>query len=157
MTRFDYRLAVADANRCFVGRPSAKNWRHEGENADGRELAHRQGLHRRLVEAGRGRACRLLQRRWRLSQHPRPACGRPRAAVQAFIAGFVKDWTATEWDILNIVEAGDLVIVERLDRTRVGDKPVDLPCCGVFEMSGGKIKVWRDYFDLTTYTRALGA
>lgn len=85
----------------------------------------------------------------------RPVAGR--AAVQAFIAGFVKDWTATEWDILNIVEAGDLVIVERLDRTRVGDKPVDLPCCGVFEMSGGKIKVWRDYFDLATYTRALGA
>lgn len=85
----------------------------------------------------------------------RPVAGR--AAVQAFIAGFIKDWTATEWDVLNIVEAGDVVIAERLDRTRVGDKPVDLPCCGVFEMSGGKIKVWRDYFDLATYTRALGA
>lgn len=85
----------------------------------------------------------------------RPVAGRE--AVQAFIAGFIKDWSATEWDILNIVEAGDVVIAERLDRTRVGDKPVDLPCCGVFEMSGGKIKVWRDYFDLSTYTRALGA
>ncbi len=85
----------------------------------------------------------------------RPVAGR--AAVQAFISGFIKDWTATEWDVLNLVEAGDVVIAERLDRTRVGDKPVDLPCCGVFEMSGGKIKVWRDYFDLATYTRALGA
>lgn len=85
----------------------------------------------------------------------RPVAGR--AAVQAFIAGFIKDWTATEWDVLNLVEAGDVVIAERLDRTRVGDRPVDLPCCGVFEMSGGKIKVWRDYFDLATYTRALGA
>ncbi len=85
----------------------------------------------------------------------RPVAGRE--AVQAFIAGFIKDWSATEWDVLNIVEAGDVVIAERLDRTRVGDKPVDLPCCGVFEMSGGKIKVWRDYFDLSTYTRALGA
>jgi limonene-1,2-epoxide hydrolase len=35
----------------------------------------------------------------------------------------------------------------------MGDKTVDLPCCGVFEMKGGKIKVWRDYFDLGTYTR----
>lgn len=85
----------------------------------------------------------------------RPVAGRE--AVQAFIAGFIKDWSATEWDVLNIVEAGDVVIAERLDRTRVGDKPVDLPCCGVFEMSGGKIKAWRDYFDLSTYTRALGA
>ncbi|MBL8556004.1 MAG: nuclear transport factor 2 family protein [Phenylobacterium sp.] len=84
----------------------------------------------------------------------RPVAGR--AAVQAFIAGFVKDWSATEWDVLNLVEAGDVVIAERLDRTRVGEKRADLPCCGVFEMQGGKIKVWRDYFDLATYTRALG-
>ncbi|MFN9927039.1 MAG: limonene-1,2-epoxide hydrolase family protein [Phenylobacterium sp.] len=87
--------------------------------------------------------------------HTRPA--RPvagRTAVQAFITGFTKDWSATEWDVLNIVEAGDLVFAERLDRTRMGDKSVDLPCCGVFEMKDGKIRVWRDYFDLGTYTRA---
>jgi limonene-1,2-epoxide hydrolase len=84
----------------------------------------------------------------------RPVEGR--ANVQAFIAGFAKDWSATEWEILHIVEKGDVVIAERMDRTRVGDKRVDLPCCGVFEMAGGKIKVWRDYFDLATYTRALG-
>lgn len=83
----------------------------------------------------------------------RPVAGRP--AVQAFIAGFIKDWSATTWDVLNIVEAGDVVIAERLDRTRLGDKGVDLPCCGVFEMKDGKIRVWRDYFDLATYTRAL--
>ena len=85
----------------------------------------------------------------------RPVAGRQN--VQAFIAGFAKDWSATEWDIVNIVEHDDVVIAERMDRTRVGDKRVDLPCCGVFEMAGGKIKVWRDYFDLATYTRALGA
>ena len=27
--------------------------------------------------------------------------------------------------------------------------------CGVFELSNGRIKVWRDYFDLATYTRAI--
>lgn len=80
-----------------------------------------------------------------------------RENVKAFIAAFAKDWSSTEWDILNIVVQGDLVVAERLDRTRVGDKRIDLPCCGVFEMQGGKIKVWRDYFDLSTYTRALGA
>jgi limonene-1,2-epoxide hydrolase len=31
---------------------------------------------------------------------------------------------------------------------------VDLPCLGVFEMTGGKIKEWRDYFDLSTFMRA---
>jgi limonene-1,2-epoxide hydrolase len=83
----------------------------------------------------------------------RPVAGRE--AVKAFIAGFAKDWTATEWDVLTLVSKGEVVIAERLDRTRIGDKAVDLPCCGVFEMAGGKIKVWRDYFDLGTYMRAL--
>ena len=46
-----------------------------------------------------------------------------------------------------------MVIVERLDRTEVGDIKVDLPCCGVFEMEEGKIKIWRDYFDKGTYTK----
>jgi len=39
----------------------------------------------------------------------------------------------------------------------VGGKPVNLPCCGVFEMQDGKIKVWRDYFDMGTYVSALRA
>lgn len=75
--------------------------------------------------------------------------------LRPFIAAFLKDWTATEWDILNLVSAGNVVIAERLDRTLVGDKAVNLPCCGVFEMQDGKIKVWRDYFDMATYTKAL--
>jgi limonene-1,2-epoxide hydrolase len=77
------------------------------------------------------------------------------AALRGFIGAFVKDWTSTQWDVLNLVAQGDLVIAERLDRTMVGDKPVDLPCCGVFEMQDGKIKVWRDYFDMGTYVAAL--
>ena len=84
-----------------------------------------------------------------------PVAGR--ANVRSFIAGFAKDWTSTQWDILTLVSRGDIVIAERLDRTRVGDRPVDLPCCGVFEMQDGKIKIWRDYFDLGTYRTALGA
>lgn len=83
----------------------------------------------------------------------KPVSGRD--SLRKFINGFIKSWTATNWDILNIVAKGDIVIAERLDRTRVGDKSVDLPCCGVFEMSDGKIKIWRDYFDLATYIKAV--
>ncbi|WP_374573328.1 limonene-1,2-epoxide hydrolase family protein [Phenylobacterium sp.] len=78
-----------------------------------------------------------------------------RAALKAFIGAFLKDWTSTTWDVLNLVSSGDVVIAERLDRTMVGGKPVNLPCCGVFEMEGGKIKIWRDYFDMGTYVNAL--
>jgi limonene-1,2-epoxide hydrolase len=77
--------------------------------------------------------------------------------LRNFIAGFIKDWTQTTWDVLNIVSQGDIVMAERLDRTRLGDKSVDLPCCGVFELTDGKIRIWRDYFDLATYVRAIAA
>ncbi len=82
-----------------------------------------------------------------------PVSGRKN--IEAFIAGFIRDWTSTEWDIVNLLAAGNLVIVERLDRTMIGDRKVDLPCTGIFEMEAGQIKVWRDYFDLGTYMKAL--
>ncbi len=75
--------------------------------------------------------------------------------VRQFIAGFLATWTETQWDVLNIIAAGDVVIAERLDRTKTSHGDVDLPCCGVFEMADGKIKVWRDYFDLGTFMNAM--
>lgn len=77
------------------------------------------------------------------------------AALRPFISGFLAGWTSTDWEIRTIIGAGDVVIAERIDRTIANGKPVDLPCCGVFELAGGKIKAWRDYFDMVTYTRAL--
>ena len=73
--------------------------------------------------------------------------------LKLFIEGFIEKWTKTTWETLNIIGEGNVVIVERLDRTEVGDIKVDLPCCGVFEMEEGKIKIWRDYFDMGTYTK----
>lgn len=72
-----------------------------------------------------------------------------------YIDRFVSGWSATEWEVLNILAQGDVVIAERLDKTRIGDRHIALPCVGVFEMQAGKIKVWRDYFDLNTYSKAL--
>jgi limonene-1,2-epoxide hydrolase len=77
-----------------------------------------------------------------------------RNEIRDFINSFAGAWTKTDWEILNIVEDGDVVIAERVDKTDIGDKHVDLPCTGVFEMQDGKIKVWRDYFDLGTYMKA---
>jgi limonene-1,2-epoxide hydrolase len=78
-----------------------------------------------------------------------------RLNVEKFIAGFSGPWTETTWDILTLIGDGDVVIAERLDRTRAGDKAVDLPCVGVFELEAGKIKVWRDYFDMATYANGM--
>ncbi len=78
-----------------------------------------------------------------------------RANVEGLIRGFSASWTETTWDVLNIMSSGEVVIAERVDRTQAGDKSVDLPVVGVFELEGGKIKVWRDYFDQGTYMRAM--
>ena len=76
-------------------------------------------------------------------------------ALRGFITAFLGNWSQTDWEILTIISAGDTVIAERMDRTVADGKPVDLPCVGVFEMRDGKISVWRDYFDMATYTNAL--
>ena len=80
-----------------------------------------------------------------------------RSNIERFIAGFISPWQGTEWEIITLLANDDTVMVERLDKTVVAGKEVNLPCFGVFEMEGGKIKVWRDYFDLATYTDALTA
>lgn len=77
--------------------------------------------------------------------------------LRAFIKGFLANWTKTDWEIRTLVSHGDTVVAERMDRTVADGKPVDLPCVGVFEMRDGKITVWRDYFDMNTYTSALAS
>jgi limonene-1,2-epoxide hydrolase len=76
-----------------------------------------------------------------------------RENLEKFISGFLANWTSTDWEILNSFGEGNVVVVERLDRTIAGEISVDLPCCGIFEMEAGKIKMWRDYFDMATFTR----
>jgi len=82
-----------------------------------------------------------------------PVTGRD--AVAAFIKGFTANWTETQWDIVAMAESGDTVFCERLDRTKTTAGDVDLPCNGVFVMQDGKIKEWRDYFDLNTFMKAM--
>ncbi len=80
-----------------------------------------------------------------------------RENIEQFIAGFIRPWGSTDWEIISLLTEGNIVMVERLDKTVVAGKPVNLPCFGYFELENGKIKMWRDYFDLATYTDALTA
>lgn len=75
--------------------------------------------------------------------------------VRAFIGNFMGPWESTDWEIINIMADGDIVMVERMDHTVAAGNIIDLPCFGIFEMENGKIKVWRDYFNLATYTNGL--
>ncbi len=80
---------------------------------------------------------------------------RGKANIELLISEFLSTWTETQWDIVNISETGNIVFCERVDRTKTTEGNVDLPCVGVFEMQDGKIKEWRDYFDMNTFTSAM--
>jgi len=82
-----------------------------------------------------------------------PVAGRE--ALATFISAFLNGWEQTDWEILNLLADGDTVMVERMDRTVANGKPVDLPCFGLFQLRDGKIALWKDYFDMTTYINAL--
>lgn len=78
-----------------------------------------------------------------------------KADLKNFIGAFLANWTSTNWDVLTLISKDDVVIAERVDHINVSGVHIDLPCCGVFQLEGGKIKVWRDYFDMATFTRPL--
>ena len=71
------------------------------------------------------------------------------------IRAVIASWSETRWEIVTLLSAGNVVVAERIDRTRAGERSVDLPIVGVFELEGGRIRAWRDYFDLGTYTQAM--
>lgn len=80
-----------------------------------------------------------------------------KAEVRKVIEGFFTGMgmTAANFEVIKQVCAGNLVMNERVDYLTVGGKQVALPVCGVFELQGGKIKAWRDYFDADTFNKAI--
>ena len=76
-----------------------------------------------------------------------------KAAIRAFIEGFIGSASAIEFIVHHQVEGADGVVMnERTDILTMGDKRIELPVMGVFEFEGGKISVWRDYFDMAVFT-----
>ena len=73
-------------------------------------------------------------------------------AMAATLEMFLSPASEVEWPVLRQVEVGNVVMNERLDRFRIGDGWLELPIAGVFEVTDGKISLWRDYFDMATYT-----
>ena len=74
-----------------------------------------------------------------------PIVGKP--AIREFVAGFV-DVPPGRLVVHHQIASGDVVMNERTDSITLNGKPVVLPICGVFEIEDGRIKAWREYFDL---------
>ncbi len=76
-----------------------------------------------------------------------PAKGK--AAIRAVVDGFLKMADAIEFQIGHTASAGNVVMNERVDSFLYkGGKKGSVPVVGVFEVTGGKISAWRDYFDM---------
>ena len=75
--------------------------------------------------------------------------------VRAALGPFISGAGGVEWLVFRQSEWGSLVMNERLDRFKVADKWVEIPVAGLFEVVDGKIALWRDYFDLATFTNQL--
>ena len=80
-----------------------------------------------------------------------PMQGKP--AIKAILQQIIAPTAWIEWETLNMAENGNVVFTERVDRFETAGKKVELPVAGVFEIEDGKIKAWRDYFDMAAWTR----
>ena len=82
-----------------------------------------------------------------------PVTGRD--AIRATIEGFTQGAERVEFRIGAIAADGDTVMTERVDVFVLPGATVELPVMGTFELRGGKIAAWRDYFDLAQFTNQL--
>ncbi len=84
-----------------------------------------------------------------------------RDAVRATLAPFLGMFDAIEWVTTHQVASGTaadgVVMNERLDRFRSGERSLELPVAGLFVVRDGHITLWRDYFDKETLLVAMAA
>jgi len=77
--------------------------------------------------------------------------------IRATIEGFTAAASEIHFVVHNQSENADgIVMNERTDRFLLGERWAEAPVMGVFEIDGGKIKAWRDYFDLAQFSSQLG-
>jgi len=78
---------------------------------------------------------------------------RGKEMIRKTIEGFLGMAQAIEFVVHHTAEnpATGVVMNERTDRFRVNDKWIEARVMGVFEIRGGKIAAWRDYFDLAEF------
>ena len=79
-----------------------------------------------------------------------------RDEVRAMLGPFLGGAERVEWEVLEQVEQGDVVMNERVDRFWLpGDIAIELRVAGLFKVRDGKVALWRDYFDLAVFTEQM--
>ena len=78
-----------------------------------------------------------------------------RETILAQLGPMMERCTEIDWITIRQVSSGSVVMNERLDKFLWPHGWVEMPCAGIFEVKDGQIILWRDYFDLPTYTNQL--
>jgi limonene-1,2-epoxide hydrolase len=77
---------------------------------------------------------------------------RGRDEILASLKGLPTRFKELKVEMLHQIAADNIVMNERIDYFTFHDgRQVALPIAGIFEMEDGKIKNWREYFDLGTF------
>jgi limonene-1,2-epoxide hydrolase len=77
-------------------------------------------------------------------------------AIREVIQNFMGMSSKVDWEVLHLVEGSNgVVLTERVDRFMINGKWIALPVMGTFEVVNGKIKSWRDYFDMNQFQSQL--
>jgi len=79
------------------------------------------------------------------------------ADIRAALEPMLGAANTVEWIVYRESADGPIVFNERFDRFEMPFGWIDMPVTGVWEVHDGKIKLWRDYFDLSTYRDQLPA
>jgi limonene-1,2-epoxide hydrolase len=77
-----------------------------------------------------------------------------RRAMKLF-AGMQRPSLGFDVKFHRVVAEGDTVLTERTDALIFGPLRLNFWVCGVFEVRGGRITLWRDYFDMFDFTKAI--
>lgn len=76
--------------------------------------------------------------------------------IRAIIDSFTSAPETVEFVVHNQAENAEGVVMnERTDNFLIGESTISLRVMGTFELENGKIKHWRDYFDINQYMAQL--
>jgi limonene-1,2-epoxide hydrolase len=78
-------------------------------------------------------------------------------AIKAELQSMVKMVPSTTIDVRTLVANGDTVFTERVDNFEVQGKPFGLEVAAVFIVDDGRIKYWREYYDLESMLNRISA
>jgi limonene-1,2-epoxide hydrolase len=67
--------------------------------------------------------------------------------VRAEWQSYLKFMKSYEYKVLHMLSAGNVVVMERTEWIGTKRGRTELPIMGIFELSGGKLTAWRDYWD----------